>query len=47
MKNILLILLLAVAIYMGYLGFKADMHPPIWTGIGFIIIAVLFYRNSK
>ncbi|MFT7592657.1 MAG: hypothetical protein ACI9UJ_002596 [bacterium] len=47
MKNILIILLLAVAVYMGYLGFKADMHPPILTGIGFLIIAVLFYKNGK
>ncbi|MFT5724094.1 MAG: hypothetical protein ACI9JN_001211 [Bacteroidia bacterium] len=40
-------LLLVVAVYMGYLGFKADMHPPILTAIGFIIIAILFYKNGK
>jgi hypothetical protein len=47
MKNILLILLLAVAVYIGYIGIKAEMHPPVLTGIGFLIIAVLFYKNGK
>ena len=47
MKNILLILLLAVAIYIGYLGFKAGIHPPVLTGIGFLIIAALFFKNEK
>jgi len=47
MKNVLLILLLIVAIYIGYLGFKANMHPPILTGIGFLIIAALFYNKGK
>ncbi|MCT4622532.1 MAG: hypothetical protein N4A46_02830 [Schleiferiaceae bacterium] len=45
MKNVLLILLLLVAGYMIFLGIKADMLPPTLTGVGFILIALLFYKK--
>lgn len=46
MKNILLILLLLIAIAMIYLGVKGDILPPTLTGVGFIVIAILFYRKN-
>ena len=46
MKNILLILLLLVAIAMIFLGVKGGILPPTLTGVGFILIAILFYRNN-
>ena len=46
MKNLLLILLLLIAVAMIALGVKGGILPPTLTGIGFIIIAVLFYRKN-
>ena len=46
MKNILIILLLIVAGAMIYLGTKAGILPPTLTGVGFIIIAGLFYKSK-
>jgi small-conductance mechanosensitive channel len=46
MKNILLILLVLIAIVMIFLGIKGGILPPALTGIGFIVIAVLFHRNN-
>ena len=45
-KNILLILLVAIAAYMIYLGLSADMKPPTMTGIGFILISYLIYKKD-
>lgn len=42
LKKVLSILLIILGIYMIYLGTKANMLPPSITGIGFVIIAVLF-----
>ncbi len=42
LSYILIILLLIVAGAMIYLGIKGDILPPTLTGIGFILIAVLF-----
>lgn len=50
MKSIsylLIILLLILAGVMIYLGTNADMLPPTLTGIGFILIAALFYFRDK
>lgn len=47
MKYLILILLLATAIFMIYLGVKADMLPPTLTGIGFILIGILFLMHKK
>jgi preprotein translocase subunit SecD len=47
MKYLLLIALIAVSIIMIVLGTKADMLPPILTGVGFILIAGLFLTNRK
>lgn len=47
MKQVLLILLGIVAIIMIYLGVKANIKPPIFTGIGFLIIAALFLLKRK
>ncbi len=43
MKNTLVVLLILVAITMIYLGIKGNIIPPALTGIGFFIIAALFY----
>jgi len=45
MKNTLLILLALIAVAMIVLGVRANVLPPALTGVGFIVIAVLFYRN--
>lgn len=41
-KKALSIILILLGVYMIYLGTKANMLPPSITGIGFVIIAVLF-----
>lgn len=46
MKNLLLIILLLIAIVMIFLGIKGGILPPTFTGVGFIIIALLFYRKK-
>lgn len=46
MKNALLILLLIVAIVMIVLGARASILPPVLTGVGFILITVLFYTKK-
>lgn len=47
MKNILIIMLVVTAIIMLYLGIKLGAKPPIFTGIGFIIISALFFDKTK
>lgn len=47
MKSILLVLLLVVAIAMIVLGVKLSILPPALTGIGFIIITILFYQRKN
>jgi len=47
MKQILLLLLAVVAIVMIYLGANLGAKPPIFTGVGFIIIAALFLVKTK
>lgn len=50
MKSIhylLIILLLIIAVVMIYLGTKGGILPPTLTGIGFILIAALFYLKNK
>ena len=47
MKNILIIMLIVTAIIMTYLGVKLGAKPPIFTGVGFIIIAALFLVKEK
>ncbi len=46
MKNSLLIGLLIIAIVMIVIGISAKIVPPALTGVGFIIIAILFYKNK-
>lgn len=46
MKNSLIGLLVIIAIVMIYMGITAKMAPPALTGIGFIVIALLFYKKS-
>lgn len=46
MKQLLIVLLMIIAIVMIVLGIKADIIPPTLTGIGFIIIAILFLKNK-
>ena len=47
LKQILLLLLIITAIVMIVLGVKANMKPPMLTGVGFIIITVLFSLKEK
>lgn len=47
MKTILLILLIIVALLMIYFGIRGNLLPPILTGLGFIIIAILFKIGVK
>lgn len=47
MKQVLLILLIIVAIVMIYLGVNLGAKPPIFTGVGFIIITALFLDKGK
>ncbi len=47
LKSIALILLVVIAIVMIVMGIKANMKPPILTGIGFIIIGYLFNQKTK
>lgn len=46
-KLLLIILLLILAGVMIYLGIKGGILPPTLTGIGFILIALLFYFKEK
>ena len=46
MKNILIILLILIAILMLIVGINASMLPPALTGVGFIVIALLFLKNK-
>lgn len=46
MKNLLLILLLIIAVAMIVIGIKKEMLPPVLTGLGFIIIALLFWKRE-
>lgn len=47
MKIILSVLLVLLGIYMIFLGVKGGIQPPTVTGVGFIIIAALFYLDKK
>lgn len=44
MKNILLILLTLIAVVMIILGVNAGALPPVFTGIGFVLIAAILYK---
>jgi len=45
MKTVVIILLVIIAIAMIYIGVNKDMLPPSLTGIGFILIALLFAKK--
>lgn len=47
MKIILILLLVIIAIVMIFISFKAGIPAPGLTGLGFFIIAALFYLNQK
>ena len=47
MRNILLILLVIVALAMIYLSVSLNALPPGFTGVGFIIIAILFGKGKE
>jgi hypothetical protein len=46
MKNGLIISLIIIAIAMIVIGILAKIVPPALTGVGFIIIAILFYKKN-
>lgn len=45
-KNFLLIVILILAIAMLYIGITGKIIPPALTGVGFLIIAYLFYDKK-
>ena len=45
LKHVLVFLLIIIAIVMIVMGAKANMKPPILTGVGFIIIAFLLGKK--
>lgn len=45
-KNFLLIVLLILAIAMLYIGITGKIIPPALTGVGFLVIAYLFYDKK-
>lgn len=49
MKAIVGVLLLILGGYMLYLGFKPEpiMRPPMVTGVGFILIGIVFLLPGK
>lgn len=47
MKKALVSILIVLGLIMIYLGLKAGMPPPSITGIGFIVIGVLFLIDKK
>jgi uncharacterized membrane protein YbaN (DUF454 family) len=46
MKNILIVMLVLLAVVMIILGINAAIIPPILTGVGFLVIAALFYTKK-
>lgn len=47
LKNTLAVILAALGVYMIYLGQKSGIQPPTITGIGFILIALIFLLPAK
>ncbi len=47
LKNAAILLLIALGTMMVYLGFINKIIPPVLTGVGFGVIAVLFLIRSK
>lgn len=48
MKYVLVFVLLIATAVLIYLGFKNEMQPPIWTGIGFLaIMGMLLLKEKK
>lgn len=47
LKYVLILILAAIGIVMIYLGAKADMLPPLLSGIGFLITAIIFLTHKK
>ena len=45
MKNILLVLLLIIAVVMIVLGIRSGALPPLLSGIGFLLISILFFNR--
>lgn len=46
-KNIIILLLILLGLIMMYLGYEKSILPPLITGIGFILIAILFKIKEK
>lgn len=46
LKTLLLVLLIVIAIVMIYISYNAGILPPALTGVGFILIAILFFRRN-
>ncbi|MDT8348005.1 MAG: hypothetical protein RQ756_09400 [Flavobacteriaceae bacterium] len=47
MKKALVSVLIILGLIMIYLGLKAGMLPPSITGVGFIVIGLLFLIDKK
>lgn len=46
-KKVLLVLLLIIAVAMVLISIKSKILPPALTGLGFVIIAILFYKEKQ
>jgi hypothetical protein len=47
LNKALLVLLIIIGIIMIIMGVKANIKPPILTGLGFIIIVYILNKNLK
>jgi hypothetical protein len=46
-KKLLIVILVALGVVMLYLGVVNSMLPPALTGVGFCVIALLFFVDSN
>ncbi len=46
-KKIIAIILIIIALVMLFIGVTKSMLPPALTGIGFILIAIVFLNDKK
>lgn len=47
LRKIVAILLVLIALFMGFLSIKMGILAPGLTGVGFILIAVVFFQNNS
>lgn len=47
LKNLLLVILAGLGVYMLYFGISKNMLPPGITGLGFLVITMLFLNKGN